>query len=39
VVREATRHARDVDETLFGAEGDAVRPLLRRIAEHRTPAG
>lgn len=37
--RRATQVARDVDADLFGDDADGLRPVLRRIAEHRTPAG
>jgi DNA-binding MarR family transcriptional regulator len=35
--RRATTLAVEVDAALFGADAAAVRPVLRRIAEERTP--
>jgi len=37
VTRQATELARDVDAHLFGGDASRMRPVLRRIAEHRTP--
>jgi DNA-binding MarR family transcriptional regulator len=36
--RQATAVAAEVDTARFGADASAMRPVLRRIAEHRTPA-